>query len=103
MVDGRCDIVRMSTTDMPIDVLDLMHQFHLFLTQFLAQLLQCDQFILTLLIVLVASLLFHRFQIFQLIFQRLIGGLKFSAIIQYGIRFGKDIDFCEILSRISTN
>lgn len=104
MLDGCSNIMRMSTTNMPIDVLDLMHQFHLFLTQFLAQSLQRDQFIFSFLVELYASLRLHRFKVFQLISQWLIGGFDFASIIQYGIRFVEYIYFCEISEfGISTN
>lgn len=96
MFDRRRNIMRMGTTNMPIDVLDLMHQFHLFLTQFFAQLLQCDQFVFSFLVVLISALLFHCLQIVEFIFQRLIGGLNFASIIQFRIRFGENIYFCEI-------
>lgn len=103
MLDGCSNIMRMSTTDMPIDVLDLMHQFHLVLTQFLAQSLQRDQFVFAFLVELLAPLRFHRFTVSQLIFQWLIVGFDFASIIQYGIRFTEYIYFCEILIENSTN
>lgn len=76
---------------MPIDMLDLMHQFHLVFAQFFAQLLQSDQLIFTIQIVLFASLRFLLFQIVQFFAQRFVGALNFTTIIQCGIRFVEHI------------